>query len=65
MVCGSVIVMSPTNTAEPVEMPFGLWASMGSRNRILDGGPDPSMGSGNIEERKVGPFIVRYRDTVR
>jgi len=26
-------------TAEPIEMPFGLWAWMGSRNRMLDGGP--------------------------
>ena len=27
--------------AEPTEMPFGLWAPMGSRNRALHGGPDP------------------------
>jgi len=25
-------------TAEPVEMPFGLWARMGRRNHVLDGG---------------------------
>jgi len=24
-------------TAEPIEMPFGLWAQMGSRNHVLDG----------------------------
>jgi len=23
--------------AEPIEMPFGLWAWVGSRNRVLDG----------------------------
>jgi len=25
--------------AEPIEMPFELWARMGPRNRVLDGGP--------------------------
>ena len=28
-------------TAEPTEMPFGLWARMGPRNRVLHRGPDP------------------------
>jgi len=27
-------------TAEPIEMPFGLWAWMGPRNRVK-WGPDP------------------------
>ena len=26
-------------TAEPIGMPFGLWAWMGRRNHVLDGGP--------------------------
>jgi len=26
---------------EEIEMPFGLWAVMGPRNHVLDGGPDP------------------------
>jgi len=26
-------------TAEPIEMPFGLWARMGRRNHDLHGGP--------------------------
>jgi len=25
--------------AEPIKMPFGLWAWMGRRNCVLDGGP--------------------------
>ena len=29
-----------TKTAEPIEMPFGLWACMGPRNQVLDVGPD-------------------------
>jgi len=27
------------NTAELIEMPFGLWARMGRKNHVLDGGP--------------------------
>jgi len=26
--------------AEPIEMPFGLWALMGPRNDVLDGSPE-------------------------
>jgi len=26
-------------TAEPIQMPFGLWARMCGRNLVLDGGP--------------------------
>ena len=29
--------MSSTKTAEPIHMPFGLWARMRPRNRVLDG----------------------------
>ena len=31
--------MSPAKTAEPIEMPFGLWARIGPRNHVLDGDP--------------------------
>jgi len=27
-------------TAEPIEMPFGLWVQMDRRNHILDEGPE-------------------------
>jgi len=37
--------MSPAKTAEPTEMPFGLWAWVGSRNLELDGDPDPPIPS--------------------
>jgi len=29
--------------AEPIKMPFGLWALVFSRNHVLDGGPDSAM----------------------
>jgi len=36
----SVTLVSPAKTAEPIEMPFGLWVWMGPRNNVLDGAPD-------------------------
>jgi len=39
-VCLSITVVSPAKAAEPIEMPFGLWAGMGRRNHVLDGYPD-------------------------
>jgi len=35
-----VTVVSPAKSAEPIEMPFGSWARVGSRNHVLDGAPD-------------------------
>jgi len=37
VVCRSVTVVSLAKTAEPIEMPFELWAPVGSRNHVLDG----------------------------
>jgi len=39
-VCRSVALVSPAKTAEPIEMPFGLWARIGLRNHVLDGSPE-------------------------
>ena len=36
----SVTLVSPAKTAEPIEMPFGLWARMSPRNHVLDGSPE-------------------------
>ena len=36
-VCRSVTVMSPAKPAEPIEMPFGIWTQVGSREHVLDG----------------------------
>ena len=38
MVCWSVTLVSPAETAAPIEMLFGLWAWMGHRNHVLDRG---------------------------
>jgi len=41
-------LVSPAKTAEPIEMPFGLWAQVGPKNHVLDGDTDLSMGRGNF-----------------
>ena len=51
----SVTVVSPAKAAEPVEMPVGLSARVGSRSHLLDGGPDPPWDGAVLEER-VGPL---------
>jgi len=33
--------MSHAKMAEPIDMPYGLWAWMGRRNHVLDKSPDP------------------------
>ena len=38
----SVTIVSPAKTAEPIEMPFGLWIPVGLRNHVLDGCSDPN-----------------------
>jgi len=31
-----------SSAAEPIEMLFGFWPPIGPKNRVLDGGPNPS-----------------------
>ena len=33
----SVTVVSPVKTAEPIEIPFGLWTPVGPRKHVLVG----------------------------
>jgi len=41
--------VSCVKTAEPIEMPSGLlWARVGSRNHVLNEGPDRPMRRGNF-----------------
>jgi len=42
-VCLLVTTVRPTETAEPIEMPFGLWNRVGPRNHVL-GGPGSPQG---------------------
>ena len=37
----SIAFETHTNTAEPIEMPFGLMTRVVPRYHLLDGGPDP------------------------
>jgi len=44
----------PCKTAEPVEMPFGLWTYMGPKNRVLHSGADSPIQRGNFEGERGG-----------
>ena len=59
-VCVSVgqITMSDSTTAEPMEMPFGAWTSVGPMNFVFGGGPDSSWGSDTYgAPRALRPFV--------
>jgi len=45
------MIVSPAETAEPIEMAFGLWTRVGSRNCVLNWSLDPSMGKVNFERK--------------
>ena len=45
----SVTQVSPAKTAELIEMQFELRNRAGPRNHVLDRGPDPPMGRGNVK----------------
>ena len=55
-------MVSYAKTAQPIEMPFGLWARMGQRNHMLDGGPDPPW-EGVILSGKGRP-VVKCSDSL-
>ena len=44
-VCRSVMVVSPTKTAEPIKLLFGLWTRVSPRNHVLDGVQIPVQGA--------------------
>jgi len=55
--------------AEPIKIPFGLWARMGPRNYVLDGVLDPH-GKGQFSGKgqfwgKGAAHCKVYRDTLR
>ena len=44
----SIAFATHTNTAESIEMPFGMMTRVGGRYHVLDGGPDPPRGRSNF-----------------
>jgi len=55
------LLLSPGKTAEPIKMPFGLWARVGPGNRVLDGGQDPSWKGAILREEgdaRTYPMIL-------
>jgi len=41
VLCLSVTIVHTAKTAELIKMSFELWTRVGSRNQVLDLGPDP------------------------
>jgi len=56
VVCRSVTLVSPAQTAAPIELPFGLRTWVGPGNHVLDGGPDPPLEGANFWERMGVPL---------
>ena len=55
-VCLYVMGMNPAKMAEPIEMPFGMWAQVGPHNHVLDGGSGfPQGGRGNFGGEHIWP----------
>jgi len=54
--------MSPAETAEPIEMPFGLWTRVGRRNYVLDGMQIPHVKAHFYGDRD-GPYRPKIRHT--
>ena len=53
-VCRSVChIREPCKTAEPIEMPFGLWTWMVSRNHVVDGSSSPIRRGKMGQERAI------------
>jgi len=48
---------SYAKTAEPIEMPFGLWLGLAQGTMYWMGGADPPMGRGNFERKDMPPHV--------
>jgi len=60
-----VTAVSLADTAEPIEMPFGLWAGVGLRNRALDGVQIVSCEGASFQGKDMpgharGHFVVSF-----
>ena len=50
-------MVSCAKMAEPIEM-FELWACMGPRNHVLDGGLDLSIRPAILRGKRSGPLLI-------
>jgi len=53
-------IVSHAKTAEPIEMPFGVWTREGPRNHVFDRVSRSPMRTGNFKGK--GRPIVKYRN---
>ena len=64
-VCEYVTEMNPAKTAEPIEMPFGMWAWVGPSNPLLDGGSGTPQRKGQFWELENEHALSPYRSRCR
>ena len=57
----SVTVVNPAKMDEPIQMLFGLWTWVDSRNHALDGGPDRLVRMGNFRGKGHAGRLVTPR----
>jgi len=53
LVCHS---REPCKTAKPIDVPFGLWVRLGTRNHVLDGDHNIPIGRDIFEREGDGPL---------
>jgi len=53
----SVMIVSPAKTAEPIEIPFGMWTRAGPRNRVLDGVQITTREGANMRGKVADPTV--------
>jgi len=58
-----MIVSPAKKTANPIDMPLGLWIQISPTNYVLDGCPDPQTRRGNFEREKELP-IAKHKDSL-
>jgi len=63
------MLVSPAKTAQPIEMPFGLWTRVGPGNHVLDHrwGPDPPRWEGAImrDNRDTAVSCAKTAETIQ
>jgi len=59
----SVTIVSPAKTAEPIEMPYGLWTRLDPRTMYWMGIQIPQC-KGTILKQKTRPIMVKYMESL-
>jgi len=59
-----VTIVSPTKTAEPIDISFGMWTRFGPEKHVLDGGTHWHNQANTIEPSVCGGDAALYQITL-